>query len=342
MNNNSIWCSSDSNPANLEKDHLQETSSSSGRSATTQDEGVFLLASSRPKKRAGRKKFKETRHPIYRGVRRRNNNKWVCELREPSEQKRIWLGTYPTPEMAARAHDVAALALRGNLATLNFADSCWKLPVPVSKDPKDLRQAAVKAAEAFSEDHELVEVDYMNHQEVNSSTEEVKHQEIDVVEDNGTGGNLAAKNLNLDMENILCCNWEENNEMLEMEGWREKMAEGLLFSPTPRLGRKKFKETRHPVYKGARRRNNDKWVYELRKPSEQRRIWLGTYPTQEMTARAHDVAALALRGNLATLNFADSRWRLPVPLSKDPKDLRHAAIKVAEAFSEDPELESII
>ncbi|KAM3379810.1 hypothetical protein P3S68_012224 [Capsicum galapagoense] len=38
---------------------------------------------------------------------------------------------------------------------------------------------------------------------------------------------------------ILCCNnWGENNEMLKIEGlsWQEKMVEGLLFSPTPRLG----------------------------------------------------------------------------------------------------------
>ncbi|XP_060180037.1 dehydration-responsive element-binding protein 1D-like [Lycium barbarum] len=228
--NNTILCMSDANSANLERDHLQETSSPSA-----QDEGVFLLASSRPKKRAGRKKFRETRHPIYRGVRRRKNNKWVCELREPSQQKRIWLGTYPTPEMAARAHDVAALALRGNLATLNFDDSCWRLPRPISKDPKDLRQAAVKAAEAFRQDPELVGVDYMN-EKVNSSTEEVKYQEIVVGGANGNGVDFSAKSLHMDMENILCCNWGEKNEMLEMEGWREQMAEGLLFSPTPRLG----------------------------------------------------------------------------------------------------------
>ncbi|CAL0300728.1 unnamed protein product [Lupinus luteus] len=42
------------------------------------DEEV-LLAASHPKKRAGRKKFNETRHPVYRGVRRRNSGKWVCE-----------------------------------------------------------------------------------------------------------------------------------------------------------------------------------------------------------------------------------------------------------------------
>ncbi|TKY55350.1 Dehydration-responsive element-binding protein 1C [Spatholobus suberectus] len=115
------------------------------------DEELHALASARPKKRAGRRIFKETRHPVYRGVRRRNNDKWVCEVRVPNDKStRIWLGTYPTPEMAARAHDVAALTLRGKSACLNFADSAWRLPLPASTNAKEIRRVAAEAAVAVA------------------------------------------------------------------------------------------------------------------------------------------------------------------------------------------------
>nr|GEW93252.1 dehydration-responsive element-binding factor 1 [Tanacetum cinerariifolium] len=51
--------------------------------------------------------------------------------------------------MAARAHDVAVLALRGRNACLNFADSAWRMPVPESNDVADIQKAAAEAAEAF-------------------------------------------------------------------------------------------------------------------------------------------------------------------------------------------------
>ncbi|XP_072957184.1 dehydration-responsive element-binding protein 1G-like [Typha angustifolia] len=122
---------------------------SSVSSDCSSEEAYATVSSAPPKRRAGRTKFRETRHPVYKGVRRRNADRWVCEVREPNKKSRIWLGTFPTAEMAARAHDVAALALRGRAACLNFADSPRVLQVPSSRSPREIQRAAAEAAEKF-------------------------------------------------------------------------------------------------------------------------------------------------------------------------------------------------
>ncbi|XP_014521333.1 dehydration-responsive element-binding protein 3 [Vigna radiata var. radiata] len=82
----------------------------------------------------------------FRGVRKRSWGRYVSEIRLPGQKTRIWLGSFASPEMAARAYDSAAFFLKGTSATLNFPDLVHSLPRPLSSSRRDIQSAAATAA----------------------------------------------------------------------------------------------------------------------------------------------------------------------------------------------------
>lgn len=75
----------------------------------------------------------------FKGIRMRRWGRWVSEIRIPRSRTRIWLGSYDTPEKAARAYDAALYCLHGVRGRFNFPDE--KRP----GFPEELRLALSKS-----------------------------------------------------------------------------------------------------------------------------------------------------------------------------------------------------
>lgn len=75
---------------------------------------------------------------------------WVSEIRAPNQKTRIWLGSYSTPEAAARAYDAALLCLKGSSANLNFPIGPSSFhhfpPQDTILSPKSIQRVAAAAA----------------------------------------------------------------------------------------------------------------------------------------------------------------------------------------------------
>lgn len=152
------------------------------------------------------------RHPVYRGIRFRSG-KWVSEIREPRKTTRIWLGTYPIPDMAAAAYDVAALALKGPDTALNFPNSILSYPIPASTSAGDIRAAAARAAES--------KLPPKPPEAGESSAEPMGRSEKEEI--SSSSGGMGKSEEFIDEE-----------ELLNMPNLLVNMAEGMLVSP-PRI-----------------------------------------------------------------------------------------------------------
>ncbi|CAH2038082.1 unnamed protein product [Thlaspi arvense] len=173
---------------------------------------------------------------VFRGIRCRSG-KWVSEIREPKKTTRIWLGTYPTAEMAAAAYDVAAMALKGREAVLNFPGSARSYPVPGSTSAADIRSAASAAAA-------------MKGCEEEEEEEKAKKKSL----------SSRARDCHVydDMASSSWCGTEfmDEEELLNMPNLLANMAEGMMVAPPP-----SWMDSRPPDDSPENSKDEDLWGY---------------------------------------------------------------------------------
>eukprot|EP00249_Psilotum_nudum_P036673 c8338_g1_i1 orf=127-1386(+) len=89
----------------------------------TRDKQINSCYKDEESQSVGSRKASKVAQHKFLGVRQRPSGRWVAEIKDSSQKLRLWLGTFDTPEEAARAYDEAARVLRGRNTRTNFATS---------------------------------------------------------------------------------------------------------------------------------------------------------------------------------------------------------------------------
>ncbi|XP_052173442.1 dehydration-responsive element-binding protein 1B-like [Diospyros lotus] len=165
--------------------------------------------------------FRETRHPVYKGVRPRNGDGWACEMREPNKKSRM-PGTFSIQEMDSAGQDKAALSLLGQRAKPNFPDSAVVLPQSksASATTRSRGPPSIRAAEAFSGE---------------TSSRKDSCQENGIA--NGVGSSLLESSASCSGNAVwveqqgVAAEFLDEEAVFNMPGLLNNMAEGLLLPP---------------------------------------------------------------------------------------------------------------
>lgn len=128
--------------------------------------------------------------------------------------------------MAARAHDVAALALQGNMAVLNFLDSAWVVPRAKSSSPKDIQVAASILLIRDESQEKVLEPSLLNVHCVDESKKKVLKKalsSLDVL--------CADESSEEVVDQPRSTYFLDEEALFNMPGLLHSMAEGLILTP---------------------------------------------------------------------------------------------------------------
>lgn len=106
-------------------------------------------------------------------MRKRKWGRWVSEIRLPNSRERIWLGSYDSPEKAARAFDAAVVCLRGRRARLNFPDRPPQISGGSSLSARQIQAAAARHAHNDDFANDVAAPEMSQSEAVTAESEEV-------------------------------------------------------------------------------------------------------------------------------------------------------------------------